>query len=183
MIEFAVECPHCKKEAWVGVDDPRFYKKGMLICKNCMHAERITHRQRYNAIVKRNCDECGKRIEIIIPNQREKVVKITLPCPACGTTRTYEPTHEVITHRYNELKPAHDPIFHLPLWLQANVKGNVFWAYNRKHLQEIKRYVNAKLRERTTSIGMTMVERLPQFIKEAKNREALLKTIERLERK
>lgn len=183
MIEFAVECPQCKKEAWVGVDDPRLYKKGILICTNCMHAERLSHRERYTSIVRRNCDECGKAIEVIIPDQREKVLKITLPCPHCGTTRTYQPAHEVTHKKYEDQGPAHDPIFHLPLWFQAELRGNLFWAYNRKHLEEIKMYINAKLRERTTTIGMTMVERLPQFIKEAKNRKPLSKLIERLEKK
>jgi hypothetical protein len=43
---------------------------------------------------------------------------------------------------------------------------------------EIKHYVQATLRERTTDkFKMTMVERLPDFIKLAKNREEILKTL------
>jgi hypothetical protein len=42
--------------------------------------------------------------------------------------------------------------------------------------------VKAKLRERQVTTHTTMVERLPGFITEAKNREAVLKAIEKMER-
>lgn len=84
---------------------------------------------------------------------------------------------------YNPAALGLDPIFHLPLWLQENVRGNLLWAYNRSHLHDVKEYVGAKLRERRTTRYTTMVEKLPTFIKEAKNREAILKAIEKMERK
>jgi hypothetical protein len=74
-------------------------------------------------------------------------------------------------------------LFNLPLWFQIEVRDNLFWAYNRKHPKEIKNYVRSKLRERQTPTHTTMVEKLPALIKEAKNREAILKDIERLEHK
>ncbi|MGB4775795.1 MAG: hypothetical protein WBP45_11525, partial [Daejeonella sp.] len=79
----------------------------------------------------------------------------------------------------------YDPVFKLPLWLQAEIKGHLFWAYNRQHLNEIKNYVGSKLRERLIKDYKytTMVEKLPNFIKDAKNREAIIKLIEKLERK
>jgi hypothetical protein len=51
-------------------------------------------------------------------------------------------------------------------------------------LLEIKAYVGSKLRERSTDrFKMTMVEKLPDFIKSAKNREEVLKAIGRMEKK
>ena len=72
-----------------------------------------------------------------------------------------------------------DPAFGLPLWYQDIVKGNIIWAFNMRHLTEIKNYVKSTLRERTTDkFKMTMVEKLPDFIKMAKNREEVLKALQ-----
>ncbi len=76
-----------------------------------------------------------------------------------------------------------DPVFGLPLWFQGNVKGDTLWASNQEHLLEIRSYVTARLGERQTMRITTMVEKLPQFIKAAKNREAVLKAIERMLKK
>lgn len=105
-----------------------------------------------------------------------------ISCVACGATRIYRARNEERSRSYNESELGADPIFHLPLWLQGDIKGNVLWAYNRLHLREIKEYVKAKLRERQTTTHTTMVERLPTFITEAKNREAVLKAIDRMEK-
>lgn len=183
MTEFVVECPKCKKEALVTADNPYFQSNGKLTCNNCMHSENAIDLVRYKLIVKRNCDTCGKEFEIDIPNQKEKAEEITIPCPHCGTTRTYKPKNEEYKVGYPNKGQASDPIFNLPLWFQADIRGDLFWAYNRRHLNDIKTYVAAKLRERQTTTHTTMVEKLPNFIKEAKNRETLVKIIERLERK
>jgi DNA-directed RNA polymerase subunit RPC12/RpoP len=183
MNEFAVACPKCQHEALVTADRPYWQNAGKLTCKNCMHAEKAVDLVRYKSIVKRHCDNCGKEFESIIPNQKEIVEKITIPCPHCGITRTYKPKHEEYKVGYQKNEGANDPIFSLPLWLQAEVRGNSFWAYNRQHLNEIKSYVTSKLRERQTTTHTTMVERLPNFIKDAKNRQAIIKAIEKLERK
>ncbi|MBK6821830.1 MAG: hypothetical protein IPG87_02125 [Saprospiraceae bacterium] len=72
----------------------------------------------------------------------------------------------------------------MPLWYSGSVKGELIWAYNQKHLLEIENYVRATLRERTTDrFKMTMVEKLPDFIKSAKNREEVLKTLEKMQNK
>ncbi|WP_170172501.1 hypothetical protein [Hymenobacter rigui] len=47
----------------------------------------------------------------------------------------------------------------------------------------LEQYIGAKLRERNQPRYMTMVEQLPQFIKSAKNRDALLKLLERMKLK
>ena len=64
------------------------------------------------------------------------------------------------------------------------MKGEIIWAYNQKHLLEIENYVRATLRERTTDrFKMTMVEKLPDFIKSAKNRDEVLKALDRMKNK
>jgi DNA-directed RNA polymerase subunit RPC12/RpoP len=168
----------CRKEALVQVDMRRT-NDGKLVCNNCMHSETAADLVRYRTIVRRNCDNCGKEFETTVPGQKKKVDEITIACPHCGTVRIYKPKHEEYKLGYDNKGQVSDPIFNLPLWFQANVRGDLFWAYNRDHLSEIKAYVTSKLRETHT----TMVERLPNFIKDAKNRDTLVKVIERLERK
>ncbi len=183
MKEFAVECPRCKRDALVTTGGWNWEETAKLTCANCMHAEKAADLVRYKLIVKRHCDNCGKEFETVIPDQKEKVEQITLPCPHCGVTRTYEPRNDKYLTGYKVNGKATDPIFGLPLWFQADVRGDLFWAYNRDHLKEIKSYVASKLRERQTNTHTTMVERLPNFIKDSKNRERIVKVIERLEKK
>lgn len=182
--EFIVVCPECGKEARVINTSGFIPSSGKLTCAACMFTQNAESLRRYRMIVKRNCDNCGKAIHSIIPGQKEITAHITIPCPHCGITRTVEPRNEPYYLAYDTGEGiATDPIFNLPLWLQATVKDHLFWAYNRRHLADIKNYVQAKLRERQSTNFTTMVEKLPQFIKEAKNRNALLKVIGTLEKK
>ena len=182
MKEFLVECPKCKKDALVTVENPWFLNEGRLACSNCSHVEKAEGQIRYSVEVSRNCDNCGKHFDSRIPNSKNKVESITIPCPHCGITRTFKPRNSEFRVTYPEAGKATDPVFNLPLWFQTDIKGNLFWAFNRSHLSAIKDYVQSKLRERQTTTHTTMVERLPNFIKESKNREAILKGIEKLEK-
>jgi hypothetical protein len=57
-------------------------------------------------------------------------------------------------------------------------------AYNEAHLQDLKAYIGASHRERRPDgWKWSMVTRLPKWVKSAKNRDALLKSIERMEAK
>ncbi|QHT69742.1 hypothetical protein GXP67_25385 [Rhodocytophaga rosea] len=117
-----------------------------------------------------------------IPEVKTKKQAIKVKCPECGDTHSYHPTYtEYIGYiRYNT---ATDPFLGLELWYQAQFKDELFWAYNNEHLHYLEQYVVAKLRERNNPRYMTMVEKLPAFIKSAKNREGLLKLINKLKNK
>jgi hypothetical protein len=182
MREFSVECPKCKCEAIVTNDGTFRLDNGRLTCRNCTYSENASDLIRYKSIVKRYCDNCGKQFEAIYPSEKEPAPRITVPCPHCGTIQDYKPKIEKYKAGYKS-PGAVDPVFNLPLWFQVEIKGNLMWAFNRSHLSEIKSYVNAKLRERQTWKHTTMVEKLPQFIKAAKNREMIIKVIDKLERK
>ncbi|MBB4961780.1 hypothetical protein [Micromonospora polyrhachis] len=75
-----------------------------------------------------------------------------------------------------------DPFFQLPLWLKAECcGGHVLWAFNPAHLDLLADYVAARLRERGPVPGrMSLVERLPVWLKAAKNRDEVLHVIGRL---
>ncbi|UOG72951.1 hypothetical protein MTX78_12515 [Hymenobacter tibetensis] len=183
MTEFLVECPKCLRAATVTTSSPYFFCDGQLNCDNCQHSEKAADLIRYRVSVKRYCDNCGTQFEKVIPTTIRKVNELTISCPQCGITRTFKARNDEVRISYGNTGLGNDPIFHLPLWLQHTVKAQLLWAYNRHHLQDIKQYISAKLRERQARTHTTMVERLPNFIKASKNRNALLKAIEKMEQK
>lgn len=60
---------------------------------------------------------------------------------------------------------ARDPYFGMPLWLQAETRHGWLWAYNPQHLDLIRRFTQATLREHAhwydSGQKMTLVARLP----------------------
>ncbi|MFF9622383.1 hypothetical protein [Streptomyces griseosporeus] len=80
--------------------------------------------------------------------------------------------------------PARDPYFRAELLLRTATRHGLLWAYNPEHLSEIRRFVAAGLRERAswydTGQKTTLVARLPAWIKSAKNRDEVLRAIDRL---
>lgn len=180
--EFSVECPKCKKEALVVPKTTFLSDAGELKCSHCGWKEKTSDLIRYNAVVIRNCDNCGKSIDKLQPNNKEKVKELLVKCIHCKTTRKYKPRNDEYKIRYKSAKIG-DPVFNLPLWFKSQVKGNILWAYNRKHILEIHDYVSSTLRERQTLEYTTMVERLPSFITAAKNRAAVLKALDKMLKK
>ncbi len=73
--------------------------------------------------------------------------------------------------------------FEVKLWLMASFKNELFWAYNDKHLEYLERYISATLREHKNRTHFTLLEKLPKFYHEAKNRSQLLKIIQKLKSK
>jgi hypothetical protein len=99
-----------------------------------------------------------------------------LVCSACGLTREWS-GNQITGHT-----DARDPYFGLPLWLQTHsAGGHLLWAYGRRHLDLLEDYVTARHRERGVPPGsMSMVERLPAWLKSARNRGEVLKAIDRI---
>ena len=173
---YSVECPHCKKEATV--EDWKF------TCNHCYGKVNLPS-TKYNIYFRRNCPDCGKLIYIRETNLSAVPEKMKVMCPNCYFKIEDKPTVE----KSFSVKPdtkglKSDPYYGFPLWFQSEVKGQLFWGYNREHLIEIEAYVKADLREVTIPYrSHRMVARLPSFIKDAKNRETVLKTIDRMFKK
>lgn len=76
------------------------------------------------------------------------------------------------------------PLLRHPLWLQTETRHGWLWAYNLEHLTFLRQFVAASLRERApwydTGQKMTVVARLPVWIKSAKNRDEVLRAVERI---
>lgn len=105
-----------------------------------------------------------------------------LVCHGCGLSRVWRDRR--VTLSPGSTQPATDPYFGVPLWLQVETRHGWLWAYNLEHLDLIRRFVQASLRERApwydTGQKMTLVARLPVWIKRAKNRDEILSAISRI---
>lgn len=73
-----------------------------------------------------------------------------------------------------------DPYFHVSLWLRGDVRGHTIWANNEPHLEFLEQFVEAKLRENYPGYLKTMGAYLPEWMKSASNREAVLRELARM---
>ncbi|MFF8280204.1 hypothetical protein ACF05T_29650 [Streptomyces lateritius] len=104
-----------------------------------------------------------------------------LVCRACGLTRQAAGGLRL----FRGTGEAVDPYFGLPLWLQSETRHGWLWAYNPEHLGLIRQFVQASLREQAPWDAkvrrMTVIARLPTWIKSAKNRAEVLRAVERIQ--
>jgi len=105
-----------------------------------------------------------------------------LVCRGCGLSRTSAGPSG--SPWRNTAGLATDPYFRLPLWLQTETGHGRVWAYNLEHLELLRQFVAASLRERGPwyehGPKMTYVARLPAWIKSAKNRGEVLRAVDRI---
>lgn len=106
------------------------------------------------------CNNCG--LSVILRNKR-------VVCRQCGYNKTLE---ENSTYSYN-------------LWFSIDCCGEELWAYNRKHLNFLKEHIEATLRERNDLpfSNKSLGSRLPKWMTSKKNRESVLKSIQKLNQK
>ncbi|MFF6787471.1 hypothetical protein ACFY9C_00130 [Streptomyces filamentosus] len=105
-----------------------------------------------------------------------------LVCRNCGMAKEWS-RGSVALHR-GRRAPATDPYFNARLWLQTETRHGWVWAYNLEHLDLIRRFVQAPLREgipwHDHGRKMTVVARLPAWMQQAKNRDEVLRAIARV---
>lgn len=140
------------------------------------------------------CDGCARIVAV--PEGHEGPTPWITRRLVCGCGYVAEHTPVVVAGRRSPRGDVADPYLGLPLWLQATCCTNrVLWAYNLRHLDFLAEFVGAKLRERSPEPGppqwgtppvwhrrMTMVAKLPAWLKSAKHRAEILRTIARLRR-
>jgi Zn ribbon nucleic-acid-binding protein len=113
------------------------------------------------------CPSCAKKAMATV-NDETKTARLF--CVNCGLNRETATTIEMPANQY----------FQAELWLKAPFKNEIFWAYNDKHMAYLERYISATIREHKDRTHFTLLEKLPKFYHEAKNREGLLKIIAQL---
>jgi hypothetical protein len=149
------------------------------------------------------CDNCAR----VVPKDREDTRNFAprrLICQKCGYTQDWHITGKPPGIEFNYHRPPRDLnsigiggsfdwYFRLPLWLQTPCCGEILWAYNKEHLDFLENYVKAGLREsfplkvyeteRVIWRNKSLASRLPTWMKRAKNRDEVLRGIERLRKK
>lgn len=78
---------------------------------------------------------------------------------------------------------AVDPHFGLALVLQAGTRAGPVWAYNAEHLQTLADFAAAPLRERGPCFNRSLFSRLPTWMKLARHRVLLQRTVARLQQR
>jgi len=141
------------------------------------------------------CPRCANKATVLADGLSWRAKSARVTCAGCGysanwtATRYRAPTTWRVPNRGTALEPARrsaaptDPFFKLPLWLVAEVKGGVLWAYNGAHLEFLRNYVGATLRIRQPHVNGSLASRLPAFLLDRRNRAAATKAIAELERR
>ena len=177
-----IKCPKCQLRAIVSKDESGCFSIRRIKCPNCSFTQ-IGRKQLYKVELNCKCSNCVGDIKLRIPIVNKKKEEIAVKCPKCGETNTYKPRNIKLERIYEANGNAADPYFQLPLWLSQNVKGHILWAYNYEHPAYLKDYISADLREKHEWSGITMVEKLPVWMKSGKNRDVIIKAINKLEKK
>jgi predicted RNA-binding Zn-ribbon protein involved in translation (DUF1610 family) len=126
------------------------------------------------------CPSCYKQAISTI-NETEK--KARLFCTHCGFNKTCSTQIAYEKRKILIVQQAAYLFFDAKIWFSMPYKKYLFWAYNPSHLNYLEQYIGAKLRENKGRTHFTLLEKLPKFYHEAKNREGLLKIISILKMK
>ncbi|MFI2436311.1 hypothetical protein [Streptomyces sp. NPDC018693] len=132
------------------------------------------------------CPRCeGVARVLAVPGEGARAALVAprrLICRSCGPARTRDKGW--VAFCGSSQGPARDPYFGAPLWLQTETRHGWLWAYNLRHLDLIRRFVAADLRERApwydTGQKMTLLARLPAWIVSAKHRAEVLRALDRV---
>jgi hypothetical protein len=133
----------------------------------------------FNKEVLVSCPNCTKKAFSKVNHDKKEA---RLICSHCSFSKTSS-TIILINGKKAEIILAAHLYFEADLWLKWPFKGDEFWAYNLEHLNYLESYIAAKVREHKERTGFTLIEKLPRFYHESKNRKELLKMIEKLKLK
>lgn len=106
-------------------------------------------------------------------DENRPVVRVR--CPHCAKTMAYPARAWSAPSRASQQPPRH-----LKPYLTAQVAGNVLMVDNLAHLSALETYLGAALRERGPVRGLTMMARLPAWMKSSTNRAKILRSLRQL---
>lgn len=182
--EIDIKCPKCHSNAVV----KRVYEsqyssqdKRVLECKHCYFSQ-SERTVKYSVTVSTYCCNNVDKMEYESQIVNKKPETIRLKCPVCGEFKNHKPKIKEVEYCfYIDNGTEREKWFGTELWYQTAFGNAIFWAYNKPHIEYMEKYIEADLRERNSEIACssTLVARLPKFVKEAKNREKLLKVIKK----
>ncbi len=102
-------------------------------------------------------------------------------CTHCGFSKKTITAERIFY--WNADEPS-DGYFDYSLWLKMPSCGHSLWAFNKRHLDFLERFVKAEMRENPNDgngyANSSLASRLPTWIKAGKNRGRLLESITKL---
>jgi len=176
-----VHCPKCSKRAVITKNGKHFYGDVELRCTNC-HYYQLNRKFTYVQEIKFNCPNCAFSVIKKIESVKTRKQAIKMSCPKCEASYAYKPRY-IKKELFYRPKEGKDPFLSLPLWLTGNLKNKMLWAYNYEHLNYLEHYIGANIRSRHSGAYSSMLERLPSWVKARKNREKLIKVINKIKKK
>lgn len=132
------------------------------------------------------CPKCGGRALVLPKLDRPQSMPLLtdprrLVCAGCAAVADWAAETRDNARIYPVLGGPEDPFFGRPLWLRTSCVGQVLWAYNERHIDDLAEYVAAPLRESRAGSGTWgMFPRLPRWMKRADNRREVLAGLETL---
>ena len=151
---------------------------------------------RWQALV--HCPSCDGRAVVFwflnehaTSNDLDGMYELRLSCGNCGHSQSHprrlnSEWQTIAPERYSDGEPP----FGARLWLRTDCCGNTLWAVNAQHLDYIAAYVAETQRDREFSSSpfpgswtwrdRGLAWKLPKWMKLAKNREEVLRAVERL---
>ena len=182
--EVLVTCSRCESPGRVDATWAPYRWTGTFNCARCELSLRTDARNWVGPVVlqgRRACGHCGhkwlkvsdelERFPAVVPS--EKAAR----CSECG----HESPVVVELVRVSIGDRAIDPHFGLPLLLEVSTRHGPVWAYNARHLGELRSYVGATLRSRRGTANASIFSRMPLWMKVAKHRDEMLKAFSRLQ--
>lgn len=178
-----VKCPKCLQ---LGVITASLKNKNLAIplehkvqfnCTICNFSLKESNKWfgLYVGKIVRTCKSCGSNLKFLTKPTKETKQQLHATCETCKNKNEYEITWE----KYLKDHP-NDPYFGMELWLQTTIKSNILWVYNLEHLDFLKDYVASKLREDNFRNKYSLITNLPQWIKDAKNRDLIVKRLTKM---
>lgn len=127
-----------------------------------------THWQDFGTESLVECPTCNRQAIAKTSPTRALNEPVKVICSHCGFNKVYQTI-----------------IVPVRLWLTIECEGHLLWARNYAHLDFLKQHVEAFLRERNTTpySNSGLGSRLPRWMTSKKNRDKVLKCIERLKQK
>jgi hypothetical protein len=171
-------CPNCDQQSIVA--------EGRIYCLSCTYQERKSTGKLHGDVLgtprqwQPHCSTCGYRllgIRLKAKASGRLPQTKAVNCPACHQQTNVDLQWDIDRHSSGAI----DPNFGCKLWLQIPCGGNILWAYNEKHLSDLKSFIGSSFRDGRNRSKYSMVTRLPRWMIIAKNRGVVVRCIEKLE--
>ncbi len=187
--DMVVICPKCGKAGTVHFD--KEYNIAVFQCESCYTKRETVPGENKDFQAAAQCTSTGKYFRITLTDKKVHGQKIRVKCPYCEETVIGDVSYtKALKHVvFQNIRNAEDPYFHYPLYFQTSYRGKTIWALNREHLQYLIDYLSADLRTvqadfyETYKTMRSQSDMLPTFMKTAKNRDAIVKLLVKLQEK